>query len=125
MQNGYIRVWRLEVETLIAFLSLEIEFLLVALMLIVGYQVLTGRINTKGMLFDKETQEFSPGRVQLLTLTLLTAFLYILQAAQNPAQLPEVPQELLLILGGSNLVYLVGKSSPFLPFWHSGRRDTA
>jgi hypothetical protein len=76
---------------------------------LVAYQMLTGRISTNRLLADKVTGAFSPARAQLLVVTLIGAVMYLLQVAEHPTQLPEVSQELLLIVGGSNLTYLGGK----------------
>lgn len=104
-------------EKLITFIGFEIRGLLLGLMLLVAYQLLTGKINAKEMLFDKETNNISPGRVQLLLFTLTGAIYYLSQVAsnQNPGQLPHVPEELLWVLAGSNTVYLGGKTSSLLP----------
>ncbi|MDN5869115.1 MAG: hypothetical protein L0H73_00095 [Nitrococcus sp.] len=101
-------------ETLVIFLRLEMWLLLASLLLIVAYQILTGRINTAKMLCDKRTHDFSSGRVQLLTFTLIGVLQYVLQVAHDPTKLPDVPEELLLLLGGSNVLYLAGKASPLL-----------
>ena len=53
---------------------------------------------------------FSPGRVQMLVLTLVTAIQYLLTTIGNPAQLPAIPANLLMVLGGSHLVYLGSKA---------------
>jgi len=96
-------------KSLLIFVRFEIWALIAGLMLIVGYQLLTGRINMKKLLFDKTTNRRSPGRVQLLMLTLVGALSYLLMVVEDPNNLPKVPRELLLIMGGSNLVYLTGK----------------
>lgn len=97
--------------TLAAFLRLEVGFLLGAFLLIVGLQALTGKISLAGMLDDGETGNISPARVQLLAATLLGALLYLGSAAQSPpGQLPAVPESVLLLVGGSNLIYLGIKS---------------
>ena len=89
------------------------------LLAIVSYQLVTGKISTAGMLSDKEEGGVSPGRVQLLVVTLFAALYYLVLTSDNPKQLPEMPSELLLILGGSNLLYLGGKASqPLLDFLH-------
>ena len=41
-----------------------------ALLLIITFKLLSGQINTRGLLEDKETGTFSPGRLQLLIVTL-------------------------------------------------------
>jgi hypothetical protein len=99
------------VEILAVFLRVEIGFLLGALVLIVVLQSLTGKINLAGMLDDGETGNISPARVQLLAATFLGALLYLGAAMQSPpGQLPAVPESVLLLVGGSNLVYLGLKS---------------
>ncbi len=101
-------------ETLVKFAQLEIWFLLGGLALIVGYQMLTGKINTTGLLQDKEHKDLSPVRVQLLLFTLIGAGSYLALAVDmietGAPSLPTVPAELLLLLGGSQAVYLGGKS---------------
>jgi hypothetical protein len=102
-------------QTLSTLLRLEIGSLLAILGMIVAYQILTGRIHIQKMLFDKATGHFSPGRVQLLLLTLMTVFYQVLQVLKDPTEFPNIPQEALLVLFGGNLAYLGGKfysSSP-------------
>lgn len=91
---------------LVSFVRLEVAFLLGGLLLVVVYQILTGKINLRGMLNDEETGNLSPGRVQLLAATLFGALIYLAQAATSRGQLPEIPPALVLALGGSNIVYL-------------------
>ena len=50
-----------------------------ALLLVVAFKLLSGQINTRGLLEDKETGTFSPGRLQLLILTLGGASFYFFQ----------------------------------------------
>lgn len=52
----------------------------------------------------------SPGRIQLLVLTVMTAMQYLLSVINDPAQLPTLPPELVMALGGSQLVYLGSKA---------------
>jgi hypothetical protein len=112
----------LKLITLSTFLRYELWILLVGLLLIVGYQLLTGRINTEGLLYEKgEKSQFSPGRLQLLIFTIGVAFYYFLKVLEQPAPttleektLPELPKEFLLILGGSNLFYLGSKLAPLI-----------
>ena len=106
-------------QILSALLRLEMWALLASLGIIVAYQILTGRIHTERILFDKATGNFSAGRVQLLLLTLMTVFYQVLRVLKDPAVFPNIPQEALLVLGGGNLVYLGGK------FYSSGRRGEA
>ena len=48
----------------------------------------------------------SPGRIQLLVLTLMTALQYLLATMHDPSHLPTVPSNLVTALGGSQVVYL-------------------
>ena len=103
-------------ETLAIFVQIESWFFLAILALLVGYQMLTGGINMTGLFDDKVTRGLSPGRVQLLVLTLAGAGYYLLLVAQQPpdGSLPSVPEEVLLLVGGSNLVYLGAKARSHL-----------
>jgi len=87
---------------------------LVTLTLIVGYQLLNGRITTKGLLSDKTTREFSSARLQLLLASIFGALYYLMRAldSQSLGSLPDIPEEVLLALGGSNVLYLGAKSMP-------------
>ena len=82
-----------------------------ALLLVVVFKLLAGQINIRGLLADKETGTFSPGRLQLLILTLGGASFYFFEivGVADTGTLPPVPAELLLIVGGSNVGYLGGK----------------
>jgi hypothetical protein len=103
------------------FVQYEIAFLLAGLAAVVGYQILTGRINTKGLLNDKANGvgSFSPARLQLLMFTLATAA-YVLSkvvgsiAAGGPegGQFPEIDPNVLVVLGGSHALYLGAKALP-------------
>ncbi|MDN5848236.1 MAG: hypothetical protein L0H63_01165 [Nitrococcus sp.] len=102
------------------FVRVEMWLWLGSLILIVVYQILTGRITTTKMLCDKRTHDFSSGRAQLLTFTFIAVLDYVLQVAHDPTKLPDVPKELLLLLGGSNVLYLAGKASALLPLVRRG-----
>jgi hypothetical protein len=62
-----------------------------------------------GLLLAQD-KTISPGRVQLLMLTLLTAFQYLLATIQDPSHLPQPPASLVTAMGGSQLVYLGAKA---------------
>ncbi len=95
----------------------QVEFgaFLLGLAAIVGFQLLTGRINMSGLLCQKTppvgTAEVSAGRVQLMYATLIGAGYYLLQVFQDPTRLHDVPEWLLLVQGGSGGIYLVGKGA--------------
>lgn len=91
---------------------------LLGLAAIVFVQLLTGQMNTSYLLYGSVPgrrrnggRYFSPERVQLLVFTLGAAFYYLSQVPNAPAgSFPEVPQNWLAVLGGSNVLYLGGKA---------------
>lgn len=94
------------------FISFEIWFFLISLSSIVFYLILTGRINTKKLLLEKNKSfTYSWQKVQLLVITLLGAVVYLIEVKHNlgSEKLPQVSEEMLLILGGSNVFYLGNK----------------
>jgi hypothetical protein len=96
---------------MITLLRWEMGLFLGGLAAIVFYQMLTGRINLQGMLWEKNgATDYSWGRVQLLFFTIIFAFIYIGKVLQDPTRFPEIPQALLVLLGGSNLGYLGQKT---------------
>jgi hypothetical protein len=52
----------------------------------------------------------SPGRIQLLVLTILTSMQYLLATIHDPSHLPAIPASLVMALGGSQAVYLGAKA---------------
>lgn len=53
---------------------------------------------------------FSPGRAQMLMMSVSFAGYYLLQVIQDPTHFPDVPDGLLAVLAGSHAVYLGGKA---------------
>ena len=109
------------------FVCYEVWCLIGAFFLVVGYQILTGKIKTDGLLFTKDSEGgVSPARIQLLVLTLAAAFYYLGTVGHSlgdnrcPARLPEMPQQLLLVLGGSNLFHVAKKAYSQLPWLRRG-----
>lgn len=99
-------------STLSEVLRYEMLFLLMGLIVLVAYRLLTQQINTKGLLLDKTSgRAFSPGRLQLLIVTLGIAIYYTLMVfdAEEVGRFPDLPDEFLLALGGSHVFYLGGK----------------
>jgi hypothetical protein len=97
--------------------SWEFAILLGGFFGIVFWKLLTGGISLSGLLEgDRQDGDtyFSPGRVQLLMVTVLFALQYLFQILKNPAAFPPVPEELLVVLGGSQAVYLGGKAKAML-----------
>lgn len=103
-------------QHLIPIVRLELALILGGLALVVAYKILTGGINMRGLLDDKVSGALSPGRVQLLVSTVMGAGYYLMLAiAQAPSgRLPDFPEEALLLVGGSQVVYLGGKARAHL-----------
>lgn len=79
---------------------------------LIGFKLLTGTINTRGMLQNKMTGKFEPERFLLLLMTLAGAAYYFSLALESlgSQKMPPVPDLLLEIIGGSNALYLTGKT---------------
>ena len=99
-------------QQLVPIVRLELALILGGLALVVVYKMLTGRINMIGLLDDKKTRALSPERVQLLIFTVMGAGYYLLLAIEQApsGRLPDIPGEALLLVGGSQVVYLGGKT---------------
>ncbi len=103
---------------LVQAIKYEVVIFLAALATLVAVQLLTGQINTSGLLCGRisgkpraQAQYFSPGRVQLLVLTLATSLYYLLKVVENPgAGFPPETTTWPAMLGGSNVIYLLGKT---------------
>lgn len=99
-------------ETLGTTLRYEMMILLVVLIVLVGYKLMVRQINTDGLMLDKTSgRSFSPARLQMLAVTMTIALYYMLLVfeAEDTGRLPDLPNELLLALGGSHIIYLGGK----------------
>jgi hypothetical protein len=104
---------------LIIFARYEIGFLLAGLVAVVAFQIITGRINTKGLLSVRAKNgvlSFSPARLQLLMFTLAIAAHVLSQVMKSVAggtpKFPEIDPNVLVILGGSHALYLGAKTLP-------------
>ena len=99
----------------------EMIFLLGGISVIVLWKLLTGGISLNLLLYgdtsDGQTS-FSPGRLQLLMITLLVALRFVLEVIGDPSAFPRIPNAWLVALGGSHVVYLGAKAQALL----SGRR---
>ncbi len=56
------------------------------------------------------SSKFSPGRAQLLFFTIVFAVYYLAQVIHNPGSLPQIPDAIVAVLGGSQATYLGGKT---------------
>jgi hypothetical protein len=98
----------------------EVWLFLVGLASIVFYFILVKKINIRGLLTeDQQSSSLSWQKCQLLISTLLVAAYYLVRVKNNinlcqsvnssawcEVKLPEIPLEIILILLGSNVVYL-------------------
>ena len=101
----------------------EAVILIVGFCGVVVWKLMTGDISLDFLLYGDQRDPgsasglrtiFSPGRAQLLTVTILTAVYYLLQVIHNPRVFPQVPAAWVAALGGSQAVYLVGKATSVL-----------
>ena len=76
---------------------------------VIGFQLMTGSINTRGLLTDKVTGTFSPGRLQLIFFTIAGMSYYLYHVVQAGKFVP-LDNELLMTLGGSSTVYIGAKT---------------
>ncbi|MDE0852997.1 MAG: hypothetical protein OSA97_01060 [Nevskia sp.] len=95
--------------------ALELITFVGGLAALTAWQLLSGQINTRWLLYGRTgtgTQYLSPERIQLLAITVGTLGTYLLDVLNNPHRgaLPDVPQSLLATFGASNLAYLAGKA---------------
>lgn len=101
-------------KAIVLTLQIELWVFLLALAVMIGYRMLTGTINTKGLLSAKgDHLEFSPARLQLLLATLAVAVYYIgeILVSSPLGGFPTIPNEMLFVLGGSHALYLGSKSA--------------
>ncbi len=103
-----------------AFLRTSILVFLITLALIVTYQLLAGKINTRRLLFAKgrdsagpstwrRTSGLSPSRIQLLVVTIGVAIYLLAEVMRDPSRFPAIPTGLLLLMAGSEAIYLARK----------------
>ena len=118
------------------FLRSSTLIFLAVLALIVTYQLLTGKINARRLLFAKgrdssgrstrrRTGELSPSRIQLLVVTIGVSIYLLAKVVRDPGEFTEIPTGLLLLLAGSEILYLTRKANNLMPFpgiLHSIRR---
>jgi len=91
-------------DTLASFARVVVMVIVVGFAVAVFYRLLTGRVGTRGLLSaDDETP--SPNSVQLLLMTIIGALWYIARAV-DAGKLPDIPTELLVIVGASNVTFV-------------------
>lgn len=106
-------------QQLVIFARWEVYLLIGGLFAIILYKILDGSIDLNGLLTGDSrdgSEFFSPGRTQLLVLTVVTAINYLIQVAKSPSlrALPTIQHSTLAILTGSHVLYLAGKARSML-----------
>jgi hypothetical protein len=90
---------------------------------LIAWRLFTGEISLNCLLYGDRrdwrkpsgySAFFSPGRTQLLTVTILTAGYYLLQVIHDPTTFPKIPVAWVVALGGSQAIYLGGKAQSML-----------
>lgn len=79
---------------------------------VVVLKILTGEVNTTGMLSTENTDGVAPERLLMLLASIVGAFAYFsygLSEGLTSGKLPEIPDVLVSAMGGGNLLYLSGK----------------
>lgn len=105
-------------DSLPRFVGFIVFGFLFSLAALISFRLLTGDINTRGVLRTKSPtgdDEISPARVQLLLFTLATAGTYLsdVLTSLGSGRLPDIPESVLAMLGGSHVFYLGTKAYAF------------
>jgi hypothetical protein len=85
---------------------------------VVVWKLATGEISLDYLLYGdarayrgaSQQTFFSSGRAQMLLSTVMVAGYYLSQVIQDPTHFPDVPNALVVALGGSHAIYLAGKA---------------
>lgn len=93
--------------------------LLLGFFVVIAWKVITGEISLDGLLDSVDgrgNRSFSVERAQLLIFTLLVAAKYVLAVIHNPRRdsLPDLPTELVVVLAGSQAIYIGAKARSIL-----------
>ena len=103
-------------DTLIKVNIYLMTFFIFGLYLLILYQLLTGTINMKGLLKEKdESKSVGFSRFQLLLITVTGSAYYLMELIRNPQQgFPDVPFVFVVITGLSNGFYVWKKFQTLL-----------
>lgn len=100
--------------SIISILHFEGLGFLYAAMVMVGYKMLTGRINLKGLLSQKgssDPNQTSPERIQLLLATIAASTRYLGEVTQSTSgNLADISNDWLYLMAGSSGVYVLRKA---------------
>jgi hypothetical protein len=100
----------------------EATLLIAALGIVTLWKILTTA--KLASLIQAADGTLSPGRVQMLVLTIVTAMQYLIATMHDPTHLPVLPSNLVTALGGSHVVYLGAKAwSKFGPGGNKGDKS--
>lgn len=91
-------------DALVSFARFVAVLIVAGLAIAVFYRLITGQIRTRGLLSNDDGTP-SPNSVQLLVMTIIGALWYLARAV-DAGTLPDVPEELLLLIGGSGLTFV-------------------
>ena len=105
--------------------QIEVASLLGAFAIVIAWQLLTGRINTRGLLAPPGENGASGNNVQLLFVTFATAGYYLMQVPQFALvhKLPPVSDQLLLVFVGSHVVFTGTRALPLISSLTEERKD--
>src|SRR4051812_5828175 len=88
---------------------------------LISWKIIVGTIKLDYLLYgvrrDRSggySEFYSPGRVQLLIVTIITAGYYLTQVIHDPTRFPEIPTSWLVGLASSQGIYLGGKAQSLL-----------
>jgi hypothetical protein len=113
-------------ESIRIIVSWMVALFILALLVMVLYRLLTGKINTQYLFYGQRsdgTRYFSPERIQLMIFTLWIGLSYLLDTYETQVvhlspdkkpMLPDVPAKTLALLGASHAVYLTRKAYSML-----------
>jgi len=112
-----LRLWGQPMPSITELAAWEGIILLIGFCGVIFWKLATGDISleyllygdARGLIGGGSRTFFSPGRAQMLMVTITAAIYYLLQVIQNPTKFPDVPNGLIAAVGGSHTVYLTGK----------------
>ena len=97
-------------ETIAKIVQLEMWIFIVGMAGTVLYKIISGEIPLKGLLSEKDNKKSgSLGRAQMLLFTILGSLYILYKVAEEPTKFPEIPMELILLMGMSHSTYLGSK----------------
>jgi hypothetical protein len=96
-----------------ALASRSLTLLVLGFIAVTLWKIFTQSISLSGLLCDAQGN-FSPGRAQMLMVSLLVALQYLGQVMHKPTAFPEIPSFWLAALGASQGIYLGGKAQDIL-----------